>query len=357
MKKVWTVSLAASVLLTTILTGCASKKEESGAGTQAGGAPKELVLSTWGFSEDLLRKNVFEPFEKANNVKIKLEVGNNADRLGKVRMKAHQIDVIMLAEGYAAQGIEEGLFEQIDRSKIPNIEHLYDIAKAPNGTGYGPAYTIGSSGIIYDKTVATKPVESYADLWRSEFKGKLAIPDITTTDGPFVIDFSSKVAGASALDADKAFGKLKELAPNVVKYYMKSSDLANMFNQKEVAIAPVQNFVLATIKKANPNAEWVIPKEGAYAVLNTMNLVKGTKNKELGEKFIDWWLSEQVQKANAIDKVDSPANKNVKLTAEEASGLTYGPDFISKLKTVDWNTVNKNMKTWIDRWNREVISK
>lgn len=356
MKKFWTVSLAASVLLTTVLTGCGSNKDESGAKDGAGGS-KELVLSTWGFSEDLLRKNVFEPFEKVNNVKIKLEVGNNADRLGKVRMKAHQIDVIMLAEGYAAQGIEEGLFEKIDRSKIPNIEHLYDIAKAPNGADYGPAYTIGSSGIIYDKSVATKPVESYADLWRPEFKGKLAIPDITTTDGPFVIDFSSKVAGASALDADKAFGKLKELAPNVIKYYMKSSDLANMFNQKEVAIAPVQNFVLATIQKANPNATWVIPKEGAYAVLNTMNVVKGTKNKELSEKFIDWWLSEQVQKANAIDKVDSPANKDVKLSEQEASGLTYGPDFISKLKSVDWNVVNKNMKSWIDRWNREVISK
>jgi putative spermidine/putrescine transport system substrate-binding protein len=289
-------------------------------------------------------------------VKIKLEVGNNADRLGKVRMKAHQIDVIMLAEGYSAQGIEEGLFEKIDRSKIQNINNLYEIAQAPNGTDYGPAFTIGSSGIVYDKTVAKSPVTSYADLWRDEFKGKLSLPDITTTDGPFVIDFASKVAGASAIDADKAFTKLKAVSPNVVKFYMKSSDLANMFTQKEVAIAPVQNFVLATIKKANPNVEWVIPKEGGYAVLNTMNLVKGTKNKELGEKFIDWWLSEEVQKANALDKVDSPSNKNVKLTAQEAEGLTYGPDFIGKLNKLDWNTVNKNMKSWIDRWNREVIS-
>lgn len=357
MKKIWTVSVAASLLLTTVLAGCASKKEESGAGAQPNGKPKELILSTWGFSEDLLRKNVFEPFEKANNVKIILETGNNSDRLNKVRMKAHQVDVVMLAEQFAAQGIDEGLFEKIDRSKIPNIGNLYDVAKAPNGNDYGPAYTVGSSGIIYDKTATSTPVTSYADLWRPEFKGKLSLPDITTTDGAFLVDFASKVGGSQTLDTDKAFGQLKALAPSVVKFYSKSSDLANMFNQKEVAIATVQNFVLATIKKANPNVEWVTPKEGAYAVRNTMNIVKGSQNKELGEKFIDWWLGEQVQKANALDKVDSPANKNVKLTPQEAEGLTYGADVMNGLKTLDWNTVNKNMKTWIDRWNRDVVSK
>ncbi|WP_409342118.1 ABC transporter substrate-binding protein [Paenibacillus sp. MBLB4367] len=356
MKKMWTVSLAATIIASMALTGCSSSKKEEG-GAQSGGQTKELVISTWGFNEDLLKKNVFEPFEKANNVKITLEVGNNADRLNKVRMKAHQVDVIMLAEGFAAQGIEEGLFEKIDRTKIPNVNNLYDIAKAPLGEDYGPAYTIGSSGIIYDKTATSTPVTSYADLWRPEFKGKLSLPDISTTDGAFVVDFASKVAGSQTLDTDKAFGQLKTIGPNVLKFYMKSSDLANMFNQKEIAIATVQNFVLATVKKANPNVEWVTPKEGSYAVLNMMNIVKGTKNKEMGEKFIDWWLSEQVQKANAIDKVDSPANKNVKLTAQEAEGLTYGADIMNNLKRVDWNTVNKNMKTWIDKWNREVVSK
>ncbi|GIP40218.1 spermidine/putrescine ABC transporter substrate-binding protein [Paenibacillus sp. J31TS4] len=355
MKKGWTISLAV-LLLTGALAGCASKNEASGTDAQGNGKPKELVVSTWGFSEDLLKKNVFEPFEKANNVKIKLEVGNNSDRLNKVRMKAHQVDVIMLAEQFAAQGIEEGLFEKIDRSHIPNIDNLFDVAKAPNGTDYGPAYTVGSSGIIYDKTATSQPVTSYADLWRPEFKGKLSLPDITTTDGAFLVDFASKVGGAQAMDTEKAFGQLKTLGPSVVKFYTKSSDLANMFNQKEVAVATVQNFVLATIKKANPNVEWVTPKEGSYAVRNTMNLVKGTKNKELGEKFIDWWLSEEVQKANALDKVDSPANKNVKLTPQEAEGLTYGADTINNLKTLDWNAVNKNMKTWIDRWNRDVVS-
>jgi putative spermidine/putrescine transport system substrate-binding protein len=361
MNKKGMVTLALSMVLSLSLAACSSgvktASDNGSAGVAKDNTAKELIISTFGFNEDLLKKNVYTPFEQNNNVKITVESGNNAERLNKIRLKANQIDVVLLSQSFAQQAIDEGLIEKIDRSKIPNINNLFDIAKAPLGEEYGPAYTIGSSGIVYDKSTAKAPVESYADLWRDEFKGKISLPDITNTEGPMVLDYASKVGGAQKFDADKAFEQLTKLKPNVVKFYTKAADLANMFSQREVSIATTQNFSFETIKKANPNAVWVTPKEGSYAVVNTMNVVKGTKNKELGEKFIDWWLSEQVQKANALAKVDSPVNKNVKLTAEEASGLTYGSDVINNLKSLDWKMVNQSMKTWIDRWNREVVAK
>lgn len=365
MKKV-SLLLVVLMMLSVFMVACAPKTDNTAGGNDSAannagdantGKPTELVISTWGFNEDLLRKNIYEPFEKANNVKIVLEVGNNADRLNKLRLGSSNVDVIQLAEGYAIQAIEEGLFEEIDRSKIPNIENLYDVAKAPFGEEYGPAYTIGRYGIMYDSAQVDKPIESWADLWDDSLGKKLIFPDITTTAGPFTPFIVADLEGLDVkTDTDAIFAKIKDLNKNLVKIYSKSSEVVNMFSQGEASVVAGQDFSFGQIKEAVPTAKWVDPKEGAYAIVNTINIAKGTKNKELAEKFIDWILSEEVQKANAIDKVDSPANKNVVLTPEQADGLTYGADVIDKLILADWKYINSVNKEWIEKWNKEVSS-
>ncbi|MGO4275762.1 ABC transporter substrate-binding protein, partial [Paenibacillus sp. TAF58] len=49
------------------------------------GEPTTLIISTWGFADDFFKKEVYAPFEKEHNAKIVLEIGNNAERLNKVK--------------------------------------------------------------------------------------------------------------------------------------------------------------------------------------------------------------------------------------------------------------------------------
>jgi putative spermidine/putrescine transport system substrate-binding protein len=44
----------------------------------------------------------------------------------------------------------------------------------------------------------------------------------------------------------------------------------------------------------------------------------------------------------------------VVLTAEEAAGVTYGTDVISKLRKLDMSFVNEHITEWTDRFNREI---
>ncbi|WP_028544579.1 ABC transporter substrate-binding protein [Paenibacillus taiwanensis] len=344
------LALLLTVVLTfgTLLAACGSGKEEGSS------KPTELVISTWGFAEDAMRKNVYEPFEKEYNVKIVTEIGNNTDRLNKVRQGSSKVDLIYLSDYYALQGIEEGLFEKIDHKNIPNIENLYEIAKAPLGKEYGPAHTVAQLGLVVNGDQVKTPVESWSDLWKAEFKNKLALPNITITTGPMLMDIAAKHAGNQEMNTDAAFKALKEINPGVVKYYSKSADLVNMFAQGEVVVAPMQDTFYGSVSEAVPSAKYITPKEGAYALLNTVNVVKGSKNKELAEKFINWHLSQQVQQANAEQRVDSPTNKLVKLTDEQAKGMTYGAEVVEKLKLLDLRKVNQEMSGWIDRWNREM---
>lgn len=356
MMKKWLSGVTAVVMTSVLLAGCGggNNNETAGDAGSSSTAPTKLVISTWGFSEDFFNEEVFGPFEKENNVDIVVEVGNNAERLNKIRQGTSEVDVIYLSDYYAQQGIDEGLFEFIDRSNIPNIDDIYDIAKAPLGEHYGPAYTVGQLGIAYNPNLVSKEVASWSDLWDSEFANNLTLPNITATAGPMVLDAASYVAGKETFDEDAAFEKLQELSGNIVKFYSQTSEFVNMFSQEEIAGGPIMEMYFKDLKAAVPEAKFVTPTEGGYAVMNTINVVKGTKNKELAEKFINWQLSQEVQTASAKAKVDSPVNTKVELTTEEAEGITYGADVVESLNKLDMEFVNRKAKDWTDRWNREI---
>ncbi len=326
------------------------------AATFAGPASAQdtLVISTWGFNGDLLEEHLFAPFEATHDVEIVLETGNNADRLNKVQIRGgSEVDLIYLASPFAQQGVDAGLFAEIDPAMIPNLAEIYDLAQAPHGEAFGPAYTVGRYGIIYDTAATDTPVTSWEDLWRPEFEGRASIPDINTTAGALLVIYAGERAGVDAFeDPDTAFASLAELAPNVLTTYNRSSVLANMFAQGEVVVAAAQDFVFSRIKEAVPTAAWAELDEGAFANLNTINVVAGSDQIELAHTFIDWALSQEAQTVLAVAAVDAPINTNVELTPEQAAIWTYGADVIASLRSVDPAAIAGVQDDWIARWNQ-----
>nr|WP_246218332.1 ABC transporter substrate-binding protein [Litoribacterium kuwaitense] len=331
-----------------VLAGCNSPSEDAGAEKQ------ELVVSTWGFASEFFEEEVYKPFEEKHDVDIVVDIGNNADRLNKVRQGTSAVDVIFLSDYYANQGISEGLFAEVDQEKLTNVDKIYDVAKAPLGEAYGPAYTIARFGIAYNPEAIDMEITSWSDLWEAELQGNLTVPGITTTTGPMMLDVASLVGGSETFNEDTAIEKSQELNENVVKYYGKTSELVNMFGQGEVAVGPVMEMYMSDLQEAVPSVEFVNPEEGSYAVMNTVNVVKTSEQQELAHEFINWMLSNEVQTASAKNGIDSPVNTEVELTEEEAQGLTYGKEVVESLRSLDMENVNENLKTWIERWNREV---
>ena len=316
-------------------------------------AQDTLVISTWGFNGDLLEEHLFAPFEAEHGVDIVLETGNNADRLNKVQIRGgSEIDLIYLASPFAQLGVDAGVFAEIDRSMIPNLEQIYELAQAPHGEAYGPAYSVGRYGIIYDTAAVETPITSWEDLWRPEFEGRASIPDINTTAGALLVIYAGERVGVDAFeDPDAAFASLAELAPNVLTTYNRSSVLANMFAQGEVVVAAAQDFVFSRIQESVPTAAWAELDEGAFANLNTINIIAGSDQIELAHTFINWALSEGTQTALAVAAVDAPINTNVELTPEQAAIWTYGADVIASLRTVDPAAIAGVQDAWITRWN------
>jgi putative spermidine/putrescine transport system substrate-binding protein len=318
---------------------------------------KTLTISWWGYNGDKLNANIVEPFKKICGCDIVFETGNNADRLNKLKLRGGKgVDVIYLTDSYSQIGIAEGLFQKVDAAKLTNLADLYDLAKDPQG-GYGPAYTIGRVGIVYDAAKVNPAISSWNDLWREDLKSAVTLPGITTTAGPMVVLQAAKHAGADAFsNTDKAFAAIEALKPNVAKNYNTGSELVNLISTGEAKVAIAQDFTLVSMKAAVPTMTWASLSDGDIATLNTVNIPAGSENVELAHQFINFILSKDVQQIEAEQGVDAPVSTKVSLTPEQAKIWTYGADMIAKLNRLGYVKLNEAKTDWIDGWN-EIFSK
>lgn len=322
--------------------------------SEAPGAPRELVVSSWGLSEDALWAQVYEPFEKKYNAKIILDTGNAQQRYTKLKSDPNtKIDVIELAQKNTADGVADGLFARFEASQVTVFKDLIPGAQAMINAGSGAPYTINSIGIIYNPKTAGIVIDSWDDLWNPALKGKISVPDITTTFGPAFMVMCSDVKGVN-FTTDKgaaAFKALEELKPNVLRTYARASDVANLFANGEISVAVVGDFGVPVIIKADPAAFYMVPASGTYANFNVININKNTKNLDLAIAYVNYRLSADTQLRTAKALNEAPVNTKVVLTPELALNKTVG-EVAAKAKMVDFSVVNPLMPEWVDKFNR-----
>jgi len=322
----------------------------------AGAAAQErtLVLSAFGVSQDLLRKDLYAPFEAKCKCKVVVNVGNSADRLAKLEARKGnpEVDVAVLADFSALEAAQKDLIEPIDVSRLSNYGKLYDLAKDPIGNHYGVGYTYFATSIIYRSDKVR--INSWADLWKPELKGRLALPNITTTQAPLMLMMVDKAFGGTSPDFSTAIGKVAGIKGDVVTFYERSAQLVQLFQQDEIYAAVTGRFNWPLVRKLNMPLAWATPKEGLTGGTNVLVIPKGAKNKDLAYAFINEWISTEAQTRIALDLVDSPANKEVKLPPEVAGVLTYGKDTVKALNLIPPTQMLLHRKDWVNGWNARI---
>ncbi len=325
--------------------------------------PDKLVVSTWGFNSDLLQKNIAQAFEKQYGIKIVFDFGNNSARLTRLEAnKGHPVDdVVTFFPTYAYMAQQKGLLQPLHPENIPNIADIVAWAQDPLGGHYGVGYTIQVYKLAYRTDKITPPVTSWRDFWRPELKGKIIFPGMNTSYGPATLIMCAKAWGGSEKNLEVGWEKIKELVDSgaLLTTYTRSSQAISLFQEGEVWLAPIASFAWPSLKKTGLPLAWVTPKsaywEPLVASVNILSVVKGTKNTYWAEKFINFWLSQSVQKQQALDLVDAPANTKVKLPADIASDFGLDED-IAHAFFINPGFVVQNLENWLSRWN-EMIAK
>lgn len=314
---------------------------------------RELVISAYPIAQPLFMKYVYEPFKAKCGCDIKVETGNNADRIAKLVVHRNNpvIDLVLLSDSGMLEAAQKGVIQPMDYAKLSNYSQLYDAAKNPIGGNFAVGYTLYSVGLVY-RTDKIAPLTSWKDLWRPELKGRVALPDVSTTQGPLMLRMADAAWGGKSDDYATGFAKIVGLKGNVVTFSKNSAQLAALFAQDEIWAAPVARFTWSQMLKTGLPLKWSIPAEGQAAGMNVMGIVAGSKNADLAYQLMDFWLSKEVQTQLATNLVDSPVNKDVRLSVAAAQFNTYGQDQINSLKFVKPSVILKQRSGWMEQWNK-----
>jgi putative spermidine/putrescine transport system substrate-binding protein len=299
---------------------------------------RTLVVSTWDYDIEALQEFVFKPFEEKHNVTIELDLGRDGDRYTKLKNEIDitDIDVFLATQATAQNGIDDNLFESMNKAKLSNYSRLFELAKNPNGENYGPCYTVNRLRVAgKSEHIPTTWAEILSDQ-----KSKVTIPHMTSTFGPMVLYGTGDVSGDGS--ANIAAIESWVASGNVDAY-------VSTFSARKAVINGEYDYALLADFGYTPDLNWA-DLDKVMLNGNTVNIVKGSKNIDLAMEFIDFLLSAEVQKESLDRGIDSPVNINVKFEEGQEDAKTNLASFPNAIIT-DIGLVNSNRATWVAKWN------
>ena len=327
-------------------------------GGSAAAQQKTLYIAAYGGSfEQIMRKEVFPPFEKKYGVTLEYVAGNSTDNLARLQAQKgnQQIDVAILDDGPMYQAVTLGFCAPL--AKAPVYDELYDLAKVPSGK----AVMIGmnGTGIMYNKKVFDEnkwpAPTSWKDLEDPKFKQKLVIPPLNNTYGLHALIAFAELDGGSEKNIEPGFKAFKDkVGPNVLVYEPSPGKMTELFQSGQAVVAIWGSGRAKALADTGFPAAFTYPKEGGIALGVAACPVTGGGNKPEAQTFLQYLLSPEAQVALAEGAGLGPVNKKAVLPADKQAGIPYGPEQMGKLKVIDWDTVNQNREEWNRRWTREI---
>ena len=329
---------------------------ESDGALDFGGA--ELVVATWGWAEAGL-KTLAADFESQYNCTIVVDpTSGNGDRLNKLMAEKDDptADVALLTKSFAETGIQNDLFEKMDTNIVTSLGDLYDFCVDENG--YGPCYSLCRYGIMYNADALEQlnlpAPTSYQDLFDDQYAGMVALPDMTSTAGPYMLVAMAEAMGGSQEDVSAAMSLMQEKKDNINLWYTASSDVVNAFTTGEANITVFMDINMPGLISSGINMKWVDASEGSFAAPAAVEVVKNCKNPELAQLFVEYLICNDTQNKIAEVLNEAPVNKNATMADELKTYLAFGEESMGALKEFDDAFITNAKGEWIDTFQRTV---
>ncbi len=284
----------------------------------ASAGAQERVVNVYNWAE-YTAPDTIPGFEKATGIKIRYDVYDSNDTLqAKLLTGKSGYDVVVPSTHYAARQIEGGLFQKLDRSKIPNWKHLDPalmalVASVDPGNQYLVPWGYGTNGLGYNVTRVRElmgddaPLQSWDMLFKPENAAKLQGCGISILDEaaqvfPAVLHYMGKDPNSSdPKDYEAALALLKTIRPYVRQFSssgyideLAAGGLCMVYGYSgDVMIASTR----AAEAGKSYEIDYFIPEGGAPAWFDTMAIPKSAENVDEAHAFINYIETPEVHAA------------------------------------------------------------
>ena len=323
---------------------------------------RDFTIASWGGSyQDAQRKVYFTPFSKETGTSFLEDIYLGGWAQFQAMQETGEIpwDVVQVETSELVRGCEEGIFLQLDWSKIvPKTEMLPDAV-----TECGMGMLVWSVVIGYNgDTIGTEP-STLADFWdtstwpgkRGMRKGpKLNLEFALMADG-VAPDEVYKVLGTSA-GIDRAFAKLDEIKP-IVQWWEAGAQAPEWLAAGDVELSVAYNGRIANAQKEGKNLKMIWDRT-VYAI-DAWAIIKDAPHQEVGYKFLKYSADPGRQAAFTEAYAYGPTHKTGidMVDPERAKSLPAGDNLQISL----FGGSQEALDFWVDyqeelteRWNRWV---
>ena len=310
--------LGLSVVISTLVACGGTDKSADGGKADAKEDGGEKVVNMYNWS-DYIAEDTIANFGKESGIKVVYDVMDANETLeAKIMAGSTGYDIVVPSLQFLARQSKAGVYQEIDRSKLPNYKNLDPalmalIARTDPGNKFGVPYLYGFTGIGYnvDKVKAAlgeMPVDTWDLVFKPEIAAKLKGCGIMTLDTPTeLVPIALNHLGENPNSQDpaiiaKAAAPLKTLNANIRNFH--SSEYVNALANGDVCVVvgwsgdvfQARDRAAEAKEKTGKGSEiaFVIPKEGAPIFFDMMAMPKDAKNSDSAYAFMNYLLKPEV---------------------------------------------------------------
>jgi putrescine transport system substrate-binding protein len=292
-------------------------------------AAKDRVLHIYNWS-DYIAEETIPAFEKETGIKVVYDVFDSNEVLeAKLLAGSTGFDIVVPSAAFLGRQIQAGIFQPLDRAKLPNYKNLDKELMArleivDPGNKYAIPYLWGTTGIGYNPILVEKalgadaPVNSWDLVFKVENIAKLNSCGVAVLDAPSeMLPAALKYLGMDPNSKNpkdyKAAGELlSKIRPHIT--YFHSSQYINDLANGDICVAVgwsgdvLQAADRAAEADAGVEVMYTIPKEGAGVWFDMLAMPKDARNVEEAYLFLDYLMRPEV--IAAISNYVAYANGN-----------------------------------------------
>ncbi|MFJ9413893.1 2-aminoethylphosphonate ABC transporter substrate-binding protein [Streptomyces sp. NPDC101227] len=292
---------------------------------------------------------VFKDFEKKTGIKVNyVESGSGAavQRLARERANT-KADIVVTLPPFIQQADGKGL---LDAYRPKGSDRVAAADKDPNGKWTSVVNNYFC--FIYNKKELKKAPRTWADLADGKFKDKLqySTPGVAG-DGTAVLIKAMHDFGGQG----PAMAFLKKLQANNVGPSSSTGQLAPKTDKGELLVANGDVQMNYANMKSMPDQGIFFPaakpggKPSTFALPYAAGLVKNAPHSANAKKFLDYLLSEDVQKEVSAIGGGFASRTDIKATDANATALAKIMDGVEVFRP-DWSDIDKNLDTYVTAW-------
>ena len=309
---------------------------------------------------EYISDEVIKTFEKEYNIKVSITTFDSNESMYTKLLGGTVFDIIIPSDYMIERLISEKMIQKLDKSKLPNMDQLYDqvlnMDFDPNND-YSVPYFWGNVGICYDETlIDANDVETQGwDVLRNtKYKGMIYMYD-SIRDAFMMAEkalgYSMNTDNPDEINA--AYDWLIDIAKNMDPAYVTDEAIDGLANG-EKAMGMMYSVDAALINTENENIAFWAPEEGTNYFVDAMVIHKDAKNVENAYKFMNYIIDYDPQIENSIFVGYSSVNGEALKTLSSAGGEFEGVDaYIPRNKNANDEVFHNNeevLKTISELW-------